>query len=98
MSPLPRSPASVVTLCAPPLVRSRRRVGGDAKIEEYLDKKGVKWDFHPKVERDQFDTEKSLRNQARFQALDEKRVDTYAEAMKRGDEFPPVIAHGSLAS
>lgn len=40
--------------------------------------------------------DKSLRNQARFIAIDEKRVEQYAEAMKRGDEFPPVIAHGKL--
>jgi hypothetical protein len=65
---------------------SRRNVGGDAKIEEYLDKKGVTWTFEPKVMPDQFDAEKSLRNQARFVASDEKRVDEYGEAMKRGDE------------
>ena len=69
--------------------------GGDAKIEEYLDKKGVTWTYHPAVEPSQFDAAKSLRNQARMGApLDEKRVDMYAEAMRRGDEFPPVIASG----
>ncbi len=71
--------------------------GGDAKIEEYLDKKGVQWVFHPRVEPDQFDAQKSLQNQARISAkgpIDDSRVEMYAEAMKRGDEFPPVIAHG----
>lgn len=75
---------------------SRPTVGGDPKIEAYLDKKGVSWQFHPGVDPDQFDSNKSLNNQARFQAIDEKRVDQYAEAMKRGDEFPPVIAHGHM--
>lgn len=71
--------------------------GGDAKIEEYLDKKGVTWVFHPKVDADQFDADRSLKNQARLAApLDEKRVEMYAEAMRRGEEFPPVIAHGKV--
>lgn len=70
--------------------------GGDAKIEEYLDSKGVQWEFHPAVETDQFDAQKSLHNQARFQPIDEKRVETYVEAMKRGDQFPPIIAHGKM--
>lgn len=69
-------------------------VGGDARIEDYLDKKGVSWEFKAKLDPDDFDAEKSLKNQARFQPVDEKRVDTYAEAMRRGDQFPPVLAHG----
>lgn len=68
--------------------------GGDPKIEEFLDDKGIKWTFRPGVSPDEFDVDKSLHNQARFEPLDEHRVDTYAEAMKRGDKFPPVIAHG----
>lgn len=69
--------------------------GGDAKIEEYLDKKGVTWVFHPRVDPTEFDATRSLQNQARIATpLDEKRVEMYAEAMRRGDEFPPVIAHG----
>lgn len=76
-------------------VHEARVIGGDAKVEDYLDKKGVQWTFHPAVPVDQFDADKSLRNQARIaQPLDEKRVEQYAEDMRRGDEFPPVIAHG----
>jgi hypothetical protein len=76
-------------------VQTSAVVGGDAKIEEYLDKKGVTWVFHPRMEPDQFDAAKSLHNQARIATpLDDKRVDQYAEAMRRGEEFPPVIAHG----
>ena len=70
--------------------------GGDARIEEYLDAKGVTWEFIRNVGVDQFDLDKSLHNQARFTAIDEKRVEAYAEAMKRGDNFPPVIAHGKM--
>lgn len=71
-------------------------VGGDAKLEEWLDSKGVQWEFFPRLDPDQFDAEKSLHNQARFEPVDEKRVEQYAEAMRRGDQFPPVIAHGKL--
>ena len=45
---------------------------------------------------DQFDADKSLHNQARFLPIDEKRVETYTEAMRRGDQFPPVLAHGRM--
>lgn len=67
--------------------------GGDAKIEQYLDGKGIKWTFKAKIEPAGFDEEKSLHNQVRFVPVDDKRVDTYAEAMRHGDKFPPVIAH-----
>jgi hypothetical protein len=67
--------------------------GGDARIEEYLDKKGVSWTFIDSIDPGAFDAEKSAKNNARFIALDERRVEEYAEAMKRGDNFPPVIAY-----
>jgi hypothetical protein len=38
------------------------------------------------------DVKASLRNQARFQALDDDVVERYAEDMARGDVFPPIIA------
>lgn len=64
-------------------------VGGDAKIEEYLDKKGVSWQLHVGVDADLFDVEKSLRNQARFIAVDEKRVDQYAGRCAAGTSSLP---------
>ena len=67
--------------------------GGDARIEEYLDQRGVQWTFVPKVPTSEFDIERSLNNNARFVAIDKGRVEVYAEAMRRGDHFPPVIAH-----
>jgi hypothetical protein len=74
-------------------VNAAKAVGGDAKVEDYLDSKGVTWEFASGVAPDDFDTEKSLRNQARFVPVDEDRVSLYAEAMRRGDKFPPVVAH-----
>lgn len=69
--------------------------GGDAKIEEYLDGKGIQWTFRPGLPVEDFDADKSLRNQARFVPVDDHRVDGYVEAMRRGDKFPPVVAHGT---
>lgn len=66
---------------------------GDARVEAELDKKGVRWTYLEKVGTGKFDLEKSLGNNARYQAIDKARVETYAEAMRRGDRFPPVIAH-----
>jgi hypothetical protein len=41
----------------------------------------------------EFDIDKSLANQARFEALDEETVEIYREAVERGDVFPAVIAY-----
>lgn len=68
-------------------------VGGDARIEEQLDKRGVKFTFLDSVPPAAFDAEDSLANNARFEAIDKARVEQYAEDMKRGDNFPPVVAH-----
>lgn len=69
---------------------------GDPRIEAYLDEKGVKWEFLGDVPTENFDVKKSLQNQARFEPLNQERVDEYTEDMKRGAQFPPVIAHGPV--
>ncbi len=76
-------------------VSGARAPGGDVKIEDYLEGKGVTWVFKPGVSPEEFDQDKSLHNQARFVPVDDERVQTYTEAMRRGDRFPPVIAHGA---
>jgi ParB-like chromosome segregation protein Spo0J len=66
----------------------------DPAIESWLDSYGVKWEYTGPVDIDRFDAEKSLANQARvFEPLDEEVVTTYAEALKRGDQFPAVVAN-----
>lgn len=52
----------------------------------------VQWTFRKNVPLTEFDEAKSLRNQARFES-DETTVATYAEAIKRGDNFPAVLAY-----
>lgn len=59
-----------------------------------MEEKGVQWTFHKDVSITEFDLDKSLRNQARInQVLNEERLETYTEAMKRGDKFPAVIGY-----
>ena len=68
--------------------------GRRAEIERVLtDQFNVGYEYLSSVPTDEFDIEKSLANQARFEPLDEETVQTYQEAIERGDEFPAVIAH-----
>ncbi len=60
---------------------------------ELSDKYAVGWDFHLSMPTSEFDIDRSLANQARFQALHEDRVQEYQEAVERGDAFPAVIAY-----
>lgn len=69
--------------------------GGDARIEEYLESKGVAWTFRASVPVEEFDVDRSLRNQVRFEAVDEETVEVYAEAMRRGDVFPPNVVYSA---
>lgn len=72
----------------------RRSPHRRADIEEWLDSKGVQYTFEPEVPLSQFDWDASLANQARiFKTLDEPTVDSYVEALSRGDKFPAVIAY-----
>jgi len=62
-------------------------------IEAELDDKyHVKWSYVPQVPIAKFDLNKSQHNQARFEPIDPHTVEQYADAVKRGDKFPPVIA------
>lgn len=74
--------------------RAKKIPGKRDEIEELLESKTVKWVFNPSVAITEFDLDKSLRNQARItQPLSESQVETYVDAMKRGDDFPAVIAY-----
>lgn len=66
--------------------RRTKNAGKRVEIEQWLNEHGVEWTYRPAVALDEFDNEKSLRNQARvFTILDETVVDNYVEAVKRGD-------------
>lgn len=75
--------------------RPRRHHAQREDIELWMtEEKGVQWIFRSDVPISQFDLDKSLRNQARInQVLNPERLETYTEAMRRGDRFPAVIAY-----
>lgn len=74
--------------------RARKVPGKREDIEEFLDGKSVKYTFRTDVPVSEFDLEKSLKNQARINTvINEAQVETYVDAMKRGDDFPAVIAY-----
>jgi hypothetical protein len=83
----------MTTATKTPVTKTRLDKGRRAEVEaELADKYGVKFIYVPAVSTSAFDTDKSLHNQARFIPLDESVVNTYAEAMRRGDSFPAVLA------
>lgn len=86
----------MTTVMKAPVTKTKRSAldkGRRAEVEaELYDKYGVKFTYIPAVATSAFDTERSLHNQARFIPLDESVVNTYTEAMKRGDIFPAVLA------
>ncbi len=66
----------------------------DERIEKWLAELGVKFTFLEKVSPGSFDTKRSRENQARLgNPIDEEVRDRYAEDLKNGDEFPPVVAY-----
>ena len=63
-------------------------------IQTFLEEKAVLWEFRASVPLAEFDLDRSLKNQARInQVLNEATVETYVDAMKRGDVFPAILAY-----
>ena len=62
-------------------------------IESWLNGRDVKFTFEPAAPLDQFNQKASQDNQARFNPLDEVTVLRYAEAMERGETFPPTVSY-----
>lgn len=74
-------------------LRKLKDVGRRPDIEADLnDKYHVSWDYVSDVPTSDFDIDKSLKNQARFEAINEDTVEQYKEGVDRGDAFPAVIA------
>lgn len=64
------------------------------EIERILDDYNVEWEFDPSLSFDQVDEKRSLSNQARVdQPIMPDLLETYAEAMRQGDEFPAIVVH-----
>jgi hypothetical protein len=61
--------------------------------QELTERYHVEFTYLPGVSTSEFDIDKSLKNQARFDAIDEATVELYKEAALRGDAFPAVLAY-----
>lgn len=68
--------------------------GRRAEIEKELrDTFHVSFEYLPGVPTSDFDIDRSLKNQARFEPINEETVATYQEAVERGDDFPAILAY-----
>jgi hypothetical protein len=73
-------------------------MGRRPDVEQALSERyHVAWSYTAQVNTSQFDQESGLHNQARFEAIDDKTVAEYAQAIERGDVFPAVIAYRKQA-
>lgn len=63
------------------------------QIEDWLTARGVKFAACKSVPIDQIDEERSRGNQARAEAILSETVDRYAQAMRNGDQFPPLVVY-----
>lgn len=61
-------------------------------LEAWLEHLGATWIFDGDLPLDRIDQAASLANQARNEALNADIVDRYTASMRRGDQFPPLIA------
>ncbi len=63
-----------------------------AIYEQALTKQGVEWKYEEAIPLDSIDAAKGLRNQARLETpIDKELVEQYQQAMKGGDQFPPLV-------
>ena len=63
----------------------------NTEIEQWLDTLELTWTYEAELAAGDVDEKASLRNQARAVPVDPDVVERYAEDMRRGDRFPPVI-------
>ncbi len=68
----------------------------DARYESWLTRHKVSWEWLPSLSLASINIRKSLDNQARLGVpLDPDRVAQYAEEMRKGASFPPIIVYRS---
>lgn len=60
---------------------------------QFAERWHVAYSYLSSVPPSEFDVDKSLANQARFDALDEKVVERYEQSLADGDVFPAVVAY-----
>lgn len=76
--------------------KRRRRQANDNKnadIEKWLDDHAVGYVYDQDTPIAAFDEDKSLKNQARLNPVEEAVIERYVTAWRNGAKFPPVVAH-----
>lgn len=63
------------------------------EVERWIESFGVTWEYVPDLPVEQIDKKSSLSNQARRDPRDNETVRVYAEAMKAGAVFPPLVGY-----
>lgn len=77
---------------ARPSRSTRARRGSASAIEAWLDERGVTYEYVPDFPLADIDRERSLANQARMgEPIRQAVRERYAEAMRRGEQFPPIV-------
>lgn len=64
----------------------------DNRVEQWLTEQAVEWVYEEIVPLQNFDRERSLKNKGRMTALNDDAVERYTLDMKRGSQFPALIA------
>jgi hypothetical protein len=89
-------PITTKKAAAPAAAAPTKRNGGISRgdIEKWLDDRGAQYELYTEISIELIDVARSLKNQARVESpLIQPQVDTYAEAMERGDKFPPIVLY-----
>lgn len=73
--------------------RRTAAAGRRPDIEKWLTDRGFSWEYRARMPLEEFDWEKSLRNQARLgNPLEDDVVERYKAALSNGDLFPGILA------
>ncbi len=67
----------------------------DPRVEQWLDKAGVQWHYEANVPLSEVDEDASLKNQARFKAINSDHVTELAIQVLDGYELPALVAYRS---
>lgn len=65
----------------------------DPRVEQWLNKEGVEWHYEPEIPLSKVDHEASLKNQARFKAINQNHVIELAIAVEQKYDLPSLVGY-----
>lgn len=65
----------------------------DPRVEQWLEKEGVEWHYEPDISLTKVDREASLKNQARFKAINQDHVIELAIAVEQKYDLPALVGY-----